>query len=190
MCGHVCSVVSQPLCQYLYWDRCVLLLIGSKKKKKGLSNLSQCCCLDPLIIPLSSIMEQAFICESVTESQRTYWITHVLIADTRIKLHALCNCDQRDACSASPSVCVVKMNPLCVPIKYTAVSQHYLPFGFILAYKVLVRLTLWLIFECPLTRECEQNEKIILLGFGRPNFLSSCPLCSPRYSPDWNKNGC
>lgn len=31
---HVCSVVSQPLCQYLCWDRSVLSLIASKKKKK------------------------------------------------------------------------------------------------------------------------------------------------------------
>lgn len=142
---HVCSVVSQPLCQYLCWDRSVLSLIASKKKKKCLFNLSLCCCLDPLIIPLSSIMEQAFICESVIESQRTYWITHVLIPDSRIKLHALCNCHH--ACSASPSVCAVKRNPPCILIKYTAVSQYYLPFGFILTWIRISQTHTWTHFQ-------------------------------------------
>lgn len=116
-----------------------------KKKKKCLFNLSLCCCLDPLIIPLSSIMEQAFICESVIESQRTYWITHVLIPDSRIKLHALCNCHH--ACSASPSVCAVKRNPPCILIKYTAVSQYYLPFGFILTWIRISQTHTWTHFQ-------------------------------------------
>ena len=135
---YVCagSVVSRPLCQYLYWDHSFIVLsLIAGEKKNSVSPFCLCCCLDPLIIPLSSIMKPPFICESVTESQRTPRITHGLIPDTRIKLCTLCNCDHHNACSASPDVCTVKMNPpLNSLIEYAAVSQHYLPLGFILTW--------------------------------------------------------
>ena len=120
------------------------------KKKNSVSPFCLCCCLDPLIIPLSSIMKPPFICESVTESQRTPRITHGLIPDTRIKLCTLCNCDHHNACSASPDVCTVKMNPpLNSLIEYAAVSQHYLPLGFILTWIRISHTHTWTHFQMP-----------------------------------------